>query len=270
NSDRFWGGLYVTGPAAGSNHSDGEQLGGTARATYQVLQDPDYSFHIGVDGQHLFSANRAGGTQVLTLSDQPELRVDPTAFIGTFTSTSTTAGLFVKNASTYGAELAGSYESLYLAGEIYGINVEQDINTAANAVPTPNLNFFGGYVEGGWTITGEQRKYDPETGAYGGINPAHPLSLSGGGFGAFEIVGRYSYIDLNDDVVFGSKAATTGGTFGGTQTVASIGLNWYPNSNVRLMFDYIHATIDRVLNSNGSTAVGAKIDAVAMRTQVAF
>ena len=270
NTDRAWGGLYLTGPASGANHSDGEQIGGIARATYQVLQNDDYTFHVGVDGQHLFSANRAGGAQTLTLSDQPELRVDPTTFISTFTSTSTTGGLFVKDASTYGGELAGSYKSLYAAGEIYGINVAQDLNPANNTIPTPNLNFWGGYLEGGWTITGEHRKYDRQTGAYGGITPEHPLSLKDGGFGAFEVVARYSYVDLNDLTTFGTKAATTGGTFGGTQTIGSVGLNWYPNSNVRLMFDYIHADIDRQLNTNGKTSIGAKIDAIAMRTQVAF
>jgi phosphate-selective porin OprO/OprP len=271
NTDVLWGGVYLTGPQTGANHQNGEQIGGTARATYQVLQSDDYTFHVGLDGQHLFSGPRNGvDGQVLTLSDEPELRVDPTTFIATLTSTSTATGLFVNNASTYGGEVAGSFHSLYVQGEAYGINVAQDINPTANATLHPNLNFWGAYLEGGFVLTGEQRKYDPQTGAYGTVNPAHPLTLTGGGFGAFEVVARYSYIDLNSDVVFGHAAAATGGTYGGTQSIASVGLNWYPNSNVRFMFDYLHANINRDLNTNGTTPIGARIDAIAMRTQVAF
>src|SRR6185312_15928246 len=45
NNDRYWAGTYLTGPVAGATHtgSNMQQLGGTARASYQVLQGSNYS-----------------------------------------------------------------------------------------------------------------------------------------------------------------------------------------------------------------------------------
>src|SRR6185437_5867350 len=56
NSDRYWAGVYLTGPVAGATHtgSNMQQLGGTARATYQVLQSSNYSLHAGLDGEYVF------------------------------------------------------------------------------------------------------------------------------------------------------------------------------------------------------------------------
>ena len=90
NNDRYWAGVYLTGPQAGAQHtgSDQQQLGGTARFTYQVLQGPNYSLHLGVDGEYVFSprANGSNATSIadtLSMSDRPELRVDPTYFLNT-------------------------------------------------------------------------------------------------------------------------------------------------------------------------------------------
>jgi phosphate-selective porin OprO/OprP len=40
NDDRYWAGVYLTGPQPGATHvgTNTQQLGGTARFTYQVLQ----------------------------------------------------------------------------------------------------------------------------------------------------------------------------------------------------------------------------------------
>jgi phosphate-selective porin OprO/OprP len=56
NNDRYWAGAYLTGPTAGAIHtgSNQQQTGGTLRASYQVLQGSNYSFHIGADGEYVF------------------------------------------------------------------------------------------------------------------------------------------------------------------------------------------------------------------------
>jgi len=43
NDDRYWAGVYLTGPRAGDPHNTGEQMGAVGRAAYQVLQQPDYA-----------------------------------------------------------------------------------------------------------------------------------------------------------------------------------------------------------------------------------
>jgi Phosphate-selective porin O and P len=57
----------------------------TARAAGQILSGKDYSLHIGGDAQWLIQPphNLIAGTQTLTLSDRPELRIDPTTLIST-------------------------------------------------------------------------------------------------------------------------------------------------------------------------------------------
>jgi phosphate-selective porin OprO and OprP len=100
--------------------------------------------------------------------------------------------------------------------------------------------------------------------AYGGIIPANPFSLWGGGWGACEIAGRVSTMNLNDQL------GTTNGVAGGQQTIYSAGLNWYVNGNIRLMFDYLHGNIAKQISPTNSGNAGARFDAFAMRTRVAF
>jgi phosphate-selective porin OprO/OprP len=57
---------------------------------------------------------------------------------------------------------------------------------------------------------------------------------------------------------------------GGQQTIYTAGLNWYVNGNVRFMFDYLHGNIIKQISPTNAGDAGAKFDALAMRTQVAF
>jgi phosphate-selective porin OprO/OprP len=87
--------------------------------------------------------------------------------------------------------------------------------------------------------------------------------------GAFELVGRYSVVDLNDRVTRGRAASATGGVFGGRQEVIGAGVNWYPNANFRVMLQWNNVKVDR-LDSSGTTQIGQRFDTVAMRLQAAF
>jgi len=266
NTDRLWGGVYLTGPTSGASHSwpASEQDALLTRVSYQVLQDKDYSFHIGGNALWLLhNAGAAGGLPAtLTLSDRPELRIDPTAIL----STGALAG--VDGAQVYGAEAAAGVGSFFVQGEYFHYDIDRMFGA-------PSLSFNGGYVEASYTLTGEARKYSPGSGAYSSITPAHPFSRDGSGWGAWEIAGRYSTIDLNDNSNSLAGLAAIGGlpfgVSGGQQTVYTVGLNWYVNRNVRLMFDYLHGEIDNKFTAAApGVDVGAKFDALAMRTQVAF
>jgi phosphate-selective porin OprO and OprP len=78
NDDRYWAGAYLTGPTSGSTHtgSNQQQLGGVARATYQALQAPDYSLHVGVDGEYVFTP-RADGSSSTTDNDTVSFATGP-------------------------------------------------------------------------------------------------------------------------------------------------------------------------------------------------
>jgi phosphate-selective porin OprO/OprP len=263
-TDRFWAGAYVTGPKTGDIHSASstnppgttEQYGTFARVAGQIVSGNDYSLHIGGDAEWLIQPphNLIAGTQTLTLNDRPELRIDPTTLV----STGALAG--VSGAQVYSAEAAGTYGPLFFQGEYFWFNVERN----ALAPPLPGLKFQGGYAEAAYALTGETRPYHSASASYGGIVPANPFSLTGGGWGAWEIAGRYSTIDLNDQL------AMANGVAGGRQTIYTLALNWYANCNVRLMFDYLHGNIAKQVSPTNFSDAGAKFDAFAMRTQVAF
>ena len=94
---------------------------------------------------------------------------------------------------------------------------------------------------------------------YGRPTPADPFDLSrGGGWGAWELAGRYSVTDLNSAFVFGGK-----------QAVASAALSWYPNAYVRFILQGSHVDVDR-LGPTGMVQVGQSFWDLALRGQVAF
>jgi phosphate-selective porin OprO/OprP len=261
-TDVFWAGAYVTGPSTGAIHSASsvnppgttEQYGAAARVAGQVVSGKGYSLHIGGDAQWLIQPphNLIAGTQTLTLSDRPELRIDPTTLV----STNAVAG--VSGAQVYSAEAAGTYGPLFFQGEYFWYNVDRNA-----FAPLPSLKFQGGYVEAAYALTGETRLYNPAAASYGGILPANPFSLNGG-WGAWEIAGRYSTIDLNNQL------GLANGVAGGRQTIYTLALNWYVNRNVRFMFDYLHGNLAKQVSQTNFGDAGSKFDAFAMRTQVAF
>jgi phosphate-selective porin OprO/OprP len=262
-TDTFWAGAYATGPATGAIHSASsinppgttEQFGAVARVAGQIVSGKDYSLHIGGDAEWLIQPphNLIANTQTLTLSDRPELRIDPTTLV----STGALPG--VSGAQVYSAEAAGTYGPLFFQGEYFWYNVDRNA-----FAPLPSLRFQGGYAEAAYVLTGEGRSYNPAVASYGGIVPANPFSVTGGGWGAWEIAGRFSTIDLNDQL------ASANGVAGGRQTIYTLALNWYANRNVRLMFDFLHGNITKQTSPTNFGDAGAKFNAFAMRTQVAF
>jgi phosphate-selective porin OprO/OprP len=270
-NDVFWAGAYVTGPTAGAIHSASstapvamnEQYGVVARAAGQIVSGKDYSIHLGGDFEDLIQpahsiVNGINGAQTLTLNDRPELRIDPTSLI------STGAIANVSSAQVYSVEAAGTYGPLFVQGEYFWFNIQRDANTGLPPIGAPDLKFQGGYGQVGYVLTGESHPYNAAAAAYGGIKPTRPFDLNGGGWGAWEIAARYSTMDLNNLI------GTTTGVAGGRQNVITVGLNWYANNNVRLMFDYLHGDISKQVSPTNFGDAGSKFDAFAMRTQVAF
>ena len=263
-TDTLWIGGWATGPTTGAVHSYSsvipngmtEQVGAAARAAVQVVSGNDYSVHIGGDAQWLIRAprNTVTGAQTLTLSDRPELRLDPTTLI----STGALAG--VSGAQVYSVEAAATWGPLYLQGEYFWF----DVDRRNNPVPLSSVKFEGGYAQAAFALTGETRKYNPASASYGYLVPKNPFSLDGSGWGAWEIAGRVSMMDLND------QPGLANGIAGGRQLVYTVALNWYVNRNVRFMFNYLHGDVARQLTATNFTDAGSKFDAFAMRTQVAF
>jgi len=97
---------------------------------------------------------------------------------------------------------------------------------------THNPFFNGGDVAATWIITGETRTYNTVGGFFRAVSPARPVFQ--GGPGAWELVSRYSYINLDSSTL-------SGGRFGRFTEM----LNWHLSDNVRLEFNYGYGHLDR-------------------------
>jgi phosphate-selective porin OprO/OprP len=69
------------------------------------------------------------------------------------------------------------------------------------------------------------------------ISPRHPLDLSAGHLGAFELVGRFETVAFDEALfpVFADPAASAR-----SATALGSGLNWVPTDTMRLMINYEH------------------------------
>jgi phosphate-selective porin OprO/OprP len=112
-------------------------------------------------------------------------------------------------------------------------------------------------------LTGEHRPYDRKAGAIDRVMPFDSLTSAGGGFGAWEVAARWSYLDLTDREIRG-----------GSMENLTFGLNWYVNPYCKCVFNYIHSWSESRQIRNGSiiggTLIASQTDAFGMRCQVDF
>lgn len=246
--DRWWAGAYLTGPSTGvtNNHSARQPIGSTYRVAGLPIHNETGSLLVGFDALLLHDAGATGTVaDQIKLSDRIEVRIDPaTSSLLSATINNTTG------ARVLSGEAAVNIGSFYAQGEYFNYNIERTNGLG-------NLDFNGGYIQASYVLTGEQRKYSKSAGAFGGIKPKSPVDITAGNWGAWEIAARYTNVNLNDLEVLGGKMSNT-----------TVGLNWYVNDNVRFMFNYIHGDVEK-FNAAGKDT-GAKYDAFAMRTQIAF
>ncbi len=114
------------------------------------------------------------------------------------------------------------FDALYLQGpfSMQGGYTALDVDSLKGI-----YRFAGYYLQAGYFIRGEGKRFDPINGIFKRIRPVYG--------GDIEAALRFSYIDLNDK-----------DEHGGSQSDYTMALNWYLNPNTRLMFNYILAFPD--------------------------
>ncbi len=132
-----------------------------------------------------------------------------------------TGEIIAEHTTVLGFEIAFRWRSITVQGEY----IMADVDAVASGDPS----FGGFYIEIGWFVTGEVRKYSVDEGVWGRTRPKHD---SDDGFGALQIVCRFETVDLNN-------ASITGGE----GDVVMLGANWHLNPNVRIMFDVVFADV---------------------------
>ena len=251
NGDRWSFFSAVTGNTIAVQTFD-EQLGWIGRLTYVPFKDADNLVHIGASANIVINpaatgpdVQPSGAATPVRLRERPELRVDGTRLVDT-------GNIDADDVRAYGREGGLQHKQFSLAGEYFWL----DVNRRASALADPS--FSGWYLQGAWTLTGEPRRYNAASGGFDSPKIAKPFSLKAHTWGAWELAARYSELDLNYHAGLAGVAAPSASSVrGGDQKIFTLGLNWYPNANVRFLADYQHVDVTRL--SPGGTAFGAGV-----------
>lgn len=122
--------------------------------------------------------------------------------------------------------------------------------------------FDGWYGQVSYMLTGEHRPYDRKFAVFNRLHPYRDAIRYAGdpkdkilcrGPGAWEIAGRLTQVDLNDD-----------GFTGGRNTDVTVGLNWYLTPYLKFTTNYIHAM------PRDQAGVDSEADIFAMRMGYEF
>lgn len=161
-----------------------------------------------------------------------------------------TGPLNVTNFNVIGTEL------LWVAGP-FSLQSEAMVNFVNQGAGLPSAVLPGAYAQVGWFLTGEHRPYDRKAGAIDRVIPHENFRFCrcgrGTGWGAWEVAGRWSYLDLSDDNIRG-----------GTITNYTVGVNWYWNPYTKVVFNYVRS------NPNSPLFPSSHTDIFALRAQVDF
>ena len=224
-----------------------EGYGASTRLTWAPINSEDYVIHLGT-----FAGVRESAEDNGVLDGQPAYSYENT---------------HMSNARIFDTGTIENFDRVYMGGlefaamaGPYSIQSEYVVTQTDRSDGFDDLNYDAGYVQLGWTLTGESRVYRGSDGEFKGLRPDEPFDLSAGTYGAVELAGRFDYADLNDRDVTGGE---------GTRATAA--LNWYLNRHVRLMADYsrvINTEVSPLVTQDGGSVDGA--DIFTFRTQWAF
>ncbi|HEV7490620.1 MAG TPA: porin [Rhodanobacteraceae bacterium] len=195
--------------------NDGTTLGG--RVAWTPRKAEGDVIHLGVSASR---EDRDATTDGLGVTHAPSVTI----------STPPEAGLtpvrLVSSGALSGADHAdrAGLEGLWIAGpwSLQGEAIREDVSRTGGH---PDFSASGFYAFGSWVITGESRPYS--AGNVGNIKPA-------GTWGAWELLLRYSEIDLNDGAVQGGKEHDW-----------TLGANWYLTQHFKFQANYIKAYSDK-------------------------
>ena len=161
-----------------------------------------------------FNYSRRWTDEAVNYAERPESHLAPF-----FVDTGPVLGERVDAALAEGAYLDGAFS---LQSEYAIVRVKRSV------LESPVFHAY--YVAASYALTGEARPYAESLGTVRRIRPKREMGDGTGGLGAFEIAGRFSYIDLNDKDITGGKL-----------TDVSLAFNWYPTYPTRVSVNVIRA-----------------------------
>ncbi len=227
--DRFFWAVGAFRESEGLDFSsDGGELNLTGRLVWLPLYADEGKslFHLG-----LSATRKDPGDGTFRFRQRPSVRFSP-RFVDT--------GSFIaKNVDVVDLEWAFIHGRFWASGEI--------VQATADSPGFGDPTFDAFYAQAGFFLTGESRPYSKSKAAFGGVKPKQPLF--GGGAGAVEVAARWAELDLEDGAIAGGELEDL-----------TLGVNWYPTRETRVMLNYVQA--ERI-------GVG-ETDYLAARVQFAF
>ena len=242
------GSVTTTGSALGTNGGVNRNGGGgdtswevnTRIAGTPWFESKTKFLHAGASGSYIsinnnYYGNGAFNNGGVIFSNGLGGNVDRSLILSTGNLTSGNQGAAnqkqANNLKRFGGESALVYGPFSAQAEY----LETDVS--GHGYNNTSLSGYYGYVT--YFLTGESRNYSAKTGSWGRIKPNQNFDMKGGK-GAWELAAGYDYMNLRSGAINGGRAST-----------GKFGINWYPNSHVRVMANYIRA-LD--INTSGMAA----------------
>ena len=101
----------------------------------------------------------------------------------------------------------------------------------------------GWYVQASYLLFGGTQAYDSDGAKY-------TRTTSGKNWGDLELAARFQTMDLND-AKFDDEGKFLSGVTGGKADMYELGLNYYPNKNVKISLNYAYIDQDKYANGKG-------------------
>ena len=246
----------------------GPELASAEELTYMEDGNKDYGYNEGLSytGKIVFRPLHKSKTSSLHIGGavsyrEPKLTSTDGYFVGRYSSRNSTSINRKKYLDTddvkgldhelaWTVELAGHwkqlrYETAYIARGMY---LDQEVN------PLPTQWAEGWYAQASWLLFGGTQNYDSDGAKYTRTTSEHK-------WGNLEIAFRYEFADFNTGKLFSRKVADTN-IFGGSGEAYTIGLNYYPTKNVKIVLNWQYNNNDRYANAKKNSYVGYDLNGV--------
>ncbi|MBA3486590.1 MAG: porin [Lysobacter sp.] len=198
-----------------------EGVGAAGRVTFAPINNDNSTLHFGLSAS---SENANRGSADMRASVGYAGRRGPSQTIAT------TTGASGESVETVGLEAAAAFGPLFFQSEYATATFNQPVGGSQDVDTS--------YVMGSWMLTGQHKPYKAGNGVFG----------SAKGNGMWELTARYDTIE-NKDVLNLEASSTT------------LGVNYYFNPNVRMMFNYTRGDNEFTGDETGQYA---------LRTQLSF
>jgi phosphate-selective porin OprO/OprP len=112
---------------------------------------------------------------------------------------------------------------------------DQEASRTTAPLGSADLQNTAWEISGGWVLTGEDASYT-------GVTPKHPFDPRKGRWGAWQVVGRYEELNVDDKAFSLSLPFAVSTASASSAQAWSVGLNWYLNRNFRVNASFSHTT----------------------------